>query len=120
MRHRNGIDKLGLPTDQRIALMRSLTRALFQSNRIVTTHHNAKSASKYIDNIITLAKKGDLSSRRHVLSLIPDKEIVKLIYAGVEKFKARNSGYTRIIKVGPRRGDSAEMAVFELVDLVSA
>lgn len=120
MRHRNGINKLGLPTDQRIALMRSLARGLFQSNRIVTTHKRAKAASAYVDNIITQAKKGDLSSRRHVLALLPDKDIVKLVYANVDKFKNRTSGYTRIIKVGPRRGDSAEMAVFELVDLVSA
>lgn len=117
MRHKHGYNKLHKPTDQRLAMLKSMAVSLFRYDRIETTEARAKELRKMADNIITLVKKGDLSSRRKVINmLLSDKELVKQLYTGIERFKARNSGYTRIIQSGTRRGDSAKMVVIELVD----
>ena len=117
MRHKHGYNKLHKPTDQRLAMLKSMAVSLFRYSRIETTEARAKELRKMADGIITLVKKGDLSSRRRVISmLLNDKELVKQIYAGQERFKARNSGYSRIIQTGARRGDAAKMVLLELVD----
>jgi len=117
MRHKHGYNKLHKPTDQRLAMLKSMAVSLFRYNRIETTEARAKELRKMADRIITLVKKGDLSSRRRVITmLLSDKELVKQLYAGKERFKARNSGYSRIIQVGARRGDAAKMVLLELVD----
>ena len=121
MRHRCANKKLSRPTDQRIALLKNLAVALFKYNRIETTIIKAKELTKFAARIITTAKKGDLNSRRKVISkLNHEKNVVKNIYQNIEKYNGRKGGYTRIIKSGTRRGDAAEMAVVELVDTVGA
>jgi large subunit ribosomal protein L17 len=117
MRHKHGYNKLHKPTDQRIAMLKSMAVSLFRYDRIETTEARAKELRKMVDGIITLVKKGDLSSRRQVINmLLADKALVKQIYAGKERFNTRNSGYSRIIQVGSRRGDAAKMVLIELVD----
>jgi large subunit ribosomal protein L17 len=115
MRHRYGYSKLSKPTDQRLAMLRSLAVALFKSRRIETTEARAKQLRRFVDRIITLIKKGDLQSRRKVISQLKnEKELVQGLYKNVAQFKA-NSGHTRIIRSSLRRGDAAQMALIELV-----
>ncbi|MDR2431253.1 MAG: 50S ribosomal protein L17 [Candidatus Margulisbacteria bacterium] len=117
MRHKYGYNKLHKPTDQRLAMLKSMAVSLFRYERIETTEARAKELRKMVDGIITLVKKGDLSSRRRVINLLlSDKELVKRLYAGKDRFKTRNSGYSRIIQSGARRGDAAKMVLLELVD----
>jgi len=116
MRHKKGIKKLSRPTDQRLALIKSLTGSLIKNKKIKTTYDRAKETSKMVSRVITLAKKGDLYSRRRALSVIIDKEIIKELFnISKERFGNRNGGYTRITKIGQRRGDAAEMALIELL-----
>ena len=111
-----GTRKLGRPTDQRIAMFRSLTTALLANGKLVTTVQKAKELRSIADKMITLGKKNTLHSRRHALSYITDKEVVfKLFDEIAPKYQDRNGGYTRVLKMGPRRGDAAEMAVLERV-----
>lgn len=116
MRHRRGNAKLGKPTDQRIALLRSLVRELFIRDRIQTTKTRAKAAQQYADRIIALAKKGDLASRRRAISLLPQKDVIKKVFDHVgPQVKERNGGFTRVVPLAPRQGDAAPMALLELV-----
>lgn len=111
-----GTRKLGRPTDQRIAMLRNLTTALLANGKLVTTVSRAKEVRCLADKMITLGKKNTLHSRRQALSYIMDKEVVyKLFEEIAPKYAERNGGYTRVFKMGPRRGDAAEMAVIELV-----
>lgn len=111
-----GTRKLGRPTDQRIAMLRNLTTALLANGKLVTTVSRAKEVRCLADKMITLGKKNTLHSRRQALSYIMDKEVVyKLFEEIAPKYAERNGGYTRVLKMGPRRGDAAEMAVIELV-----
>ena len=111
-----GTRKLGRPTDQRIAMLRGLTTALLANGKLVTTVSRAKEVRCLADKMITLGKKNTLHSRRQALSYITDKEVVyKLFEEIAPKYAERNGGYTRVLKMGPRRGDAAEMAVIELV-----
>jgi large subunit ribosomal protein L17 len=98
-------------------MLKSLAVSLFRYDRIETTEARAKELRKMADRIITLVKKGDLSSRRQVINLLlADKALVKRLYAGQDRFKSRHSGYSRIIQAGSRRGDAAKMVLLELVD----
>ena len=116
MRHKKGNSKLGLPTDQRLALIKNTTKALILHKKIKTTNARAKQVSKYVEKIITKAKKNDLHSRREVFRLIQDKKIVDIIFKNViPQCQNRNSGYTRILKYGIRRGDAANISVLELI-----
>ena len=117
MRHRKGNKKLSRPTDQRLALLKSLVRSLLIHKRIETTETRAKEAKKMADKLITLAKEGSLHSRRQALKLIPDADVISLTFKTVsEQTKERSGGYTRLIKVGHRRGDAAPVSILELVD----
>ena len=117
MRHQRGNKKLGLPTDQRLALLRSLVIALFTNNKIKTTDTRAKEAKKLAEKLITLGKKGDVHSRRQALKIIPQKGIVKDLFATIApKYEKRNGGYTRIIKLDNRVGDGAPISLLELVE----
>ena len=117
MRHKHGYNKLHKPTDQRLAMLKSMAVSLFRYDRIETTEARAKELRKMVDGIITLVKKGDLSSRRKVIRLLlDDKALVKQLYAGKDRFQKRNSGYSRIIQSGTRRGDAAKIVLIELVD----
>ena len=116
MRHQKGNKKLGKPTDQRLALLKSLVEALFLHRKIKTTDVRAKEAIKLAEKLITLGKKGDLSSRRQALRIIPRKNIISLVFNTIaEQYKDRNGGYTRITKLGIRKGDAAPISLIELV-----
>ncbi|MDD3396512.1 MAG: 50S ribosomal protein L17 [Acidaminococcaceae bacterium] len=109
--------KLGRNSGNRKALFRSVLTAFFKHGRIETTETKAKEISGLAAKMITLAKQGDLHARRQVLAFLVDEEATKKLFDEIApKYTDRQGGYTRIYKLGPRRGDAAEMAVLELVD----
>lgn len=108
--------KLGLPTDQRRAMLRNLVTSFLKTGRIETTVTRAKETKNIAEKMITLAKRGDLHARRQVLAYVTEKEVVEDLFANIApKYAERNGGYTRILKMGPRRGDGAEIVILELV-----
>lgn len=117
MRHRKLSRRLVSTTEHRLALMRNQVRDLLKHGRITTTLAKAKELRRYAEKMITLAKKGDLAARRRVLAFIQDKEVVRKLFSEIrEKYLDRAGGYTRIIRLGQRRGDAAPMAIVELVE----
>ena len=118
MRHNYKGRKLGTSPSHTKAMKRSLTAALLYNDRIKTIESRAKEIRPEVDRIITWAKKGDLHSRRLAIARLGgDKELVREIFEKVEQgmFADRNGGYTRIMKLGPRKGDGAPMVIMELV-----
>ena len=116
MRHSNANRKFGRKTDQRNALLRSLARELFLHGRIITTEAKAKEVRPYAEELITIARVGDLSARRLVAARLANNVIVKkLVDIVAPQYKDRNGGYTRIIKLERRPSDGSKMAVIELV-----
>jgi large subunit ribosomal protein L17 len=118
MRHRVGYRKLGRTTPHRKALLRNLAAALFDHERIQTTLAKAKELRPYAEKLISLAKReeGRLHARRLVLRDIRDETIVKKLFDSLgARFATRPGGYTRILRLGTRRGDNAEMAIVELL-----
>ena len=116
MRHHSSKRKFGREMVQRNALMRSLSRNLINEGRITTTLAKAKSLRPYIEKLITKAKKGTLGSRRRLISRIMGQKEVKSLFSDIApKYKNRNGGYTRIVKLPPRALDSAPMAMIEFV-----
>jgi large subunit ribosomal protein L17 len=110
----------GGPAHERL-LLANLATALFEHDRITTTEAKAKRLRPLAEKLITFAKHGELHDRRQVLKVIRDKDVVHKLFAEIgPKFSARPGGYTRIIKVNPRKGDNAPMAVIELVEELSA
>jgi large subunit ribosomal protein L17 len=108
--------KLGRSTDQRIAMFRSLTTNLLKYGKIETTVTRAKETRKFAERMITLGKRGDLHARRQALAFVTEESVVSDLFETIApKYAERNGGYTRIIRVGPRRGDAAELAIIELV-----
>jgi large subunit ribosomal protein L17 len=108
--------KLGLPTDQRRAMLRGLVTSFLKHGKIETTITRAKETKRIAEKMITLAKRGDLHSRRQVLAFVQEEAVVKNLFDNVaSQYTERNGGYTRIYKIGPRRGDAAEMVILELV-----
>lgn len=108
--------KLGRDSSARRALLRDVTVALVKNEKIETTVAKAKEVTKMVAKMITFAKRGDLHARRQVLAYLVDEEATtKLFDVLAVKYKERQGGFTRIYKIGPRRGDAAEMAVLELV-----
>lgn len=111
-----GYRKLGRPTDQRKAILRNLVTALLDNGKIETTVTRAKETRRLAEKMITLGKRGDLHARRQAMSFVNSEEVVAKLFKEIApKYAERNGGYTRIYKLGPRRGDSAEMAHLELV-----
>lgn len=111
-----GQRKLGRPTDQRIAMLRNLVNSFLKNGRMETTQARAKETQKLAEKMITLAKRGDLHSRRQVLAFVTEEDTVtKLFDTIAPKYVERNGGYTRIYKLGQRRGDGAEVVILELV-----
>lgn len=109
--------KLGRPTDHRNLMLRNLVTSLLKNGRIQTTETRAKETRKIAEKMITLAKRGDLHARRQVLAYILDETVVKNLFDEIApKYEERNGGYTRILKLGPRRGDAAPMAILELLN----
>ena len=102
-------------------ILANLATSLFQHGRIRTTEAKAKRLSPYAEKLITLGKRGDLHARRQVLTKITDKAVVHELFTEIgPRFENRPGGYTRITKIGPRKGDNAPMAVIELVEALSA
>ena len=119
MRHNKTGRKLGRKTAHRKALMSNLASALITNKRIKTTDAKAKELRKYIEPLITFAKKGDLHSRRQVLKKIRHKSIVRELFDNIgPTFSNRNGGYTRIIKLGFRDNDCAPISIIEFVGMI--
>ena len=116
MRHLKKGRKLGTDASHTKAMLNSLAGALLANNRIKTTETRAKEVRPLVDKTITWAKKGDVHSRRLAIAAIGDKELVAKIFSEAERFEGREGGYTRILKLGPRKGDGAPMVIMELVD----
>ena len=111
-----GYRKLGRNSAHRKAMLRNLVTDLFREERISTTDTRAKEARRVAEKMITLAKRGDLHARRQVLRYIYDESVVTKLFDEIgPRYADRNGGYTRILKLGPRRGDCAEMVFLELV-----
>lgn len=111
-----GTRKLGRPTDQRKAMLRNLVTSFLETGRIETTVTRAKETRSIAEKMITLGKENTLHSRRQALEFITKEDVVTKLFSEIApKFAERNGGYTRIYKLGPRRGDAAEMAILELV-----
>jgi large subunit ribosomal protein L17 len=109
--------RLGSNPKHQDLMLRNLARSLFQHERIRTTEAKAKMLRPYAEKLITKAKKGSVHDRRQVLSAIEDREVVHKLFADIgPRFSDRNGGYTRVLKLGPRFGDSAPMALIELVE----
>lgn len=116
MRHRCKVPLLGLPADQRKALLRALTTQLLREGEITTTKARAKAVRSTTDKMITLAKDGSLSARRRALAYVYDKDLVNDIFAKAqERYATRNGGYTRLVRTKNRRGDNSEMAILQLL-----
>lgn len=108
--------KLGRVTAHRNMMLRNLVTDLLKNKRIETTVTRAKETRRMAEKMITLAKRGDLHARRQVLAYVLDETVVTNLFEEIApKYQERNGGYTRIIKIGPRRGDGAETALIELV-----
>ena len=112
-----GQRKLGMPTDQRRAMLRNQVTSFLENGKITTTVTRAKETRSMAEKMITLGKKGTLAARRQALAYITKEDVVtKLFNEIAPKYADRNGGYTRIYKLGERRGDAAQMEVLELVD----
>jgi len=117
MKHRKKKRILDRPASARVALLRSLVRALFERQRIETTVAKAKEARRVAEKLITTAKEDTVHARRLARKFLNDRQLVwKLFHEIAPRYKEREGGYTRIIRVGQRRGDGAEMAILELVE----
>ena len=116
MRHRKAFNKLNRTASHRKALMSNLATQLFMHKKITTTTPKAKALRPVVERLITFAKKGTLAARRQVLRTVRDKSVVKELFDEIAPtFSDRQGGYTRIIKLGQRPGDAAEIAYIELV-----
>ncbi len=111
-----GHRKLGRPTAHRKLMLRNLVTDLLREGRVMTTDTRAKEARKLAEKMITLGKKGDLHGRRQAMAFLFDEDVVKKLFDEIApNYADRNGGYTRILKLGPRRGDNAEMVFLDLV-----
>jgi large subunit ribosomal protein L17 len=115
--HRIGGRKLSRKQGPRLALYKNLTVSVLRYERVQTTEAKAKEIRGFVDRMITLAKQGDLAARRSVVSALPNEPLVvnKLFDEIAPKYADRSSGFTRIVKIGQRRGDAAEIVQIELV-----
>jgi large subunit ribosomal protein L17 len=117
MRHQRSGKKLGRDSAHRKALYSNLAGALIEHGRIETTEAKAKAVKPFAEKMITLGKRGDLHARRQALAALRSNDIVHRLFDEVgPRFTDRPGGYTRIVKLGPRQGDAAEMVYLELVD----
>ncbi len=116
MRHAIKTRRFARETAHRQAMFRNMVTALIKHGRIETTLPRAKELRSLADKMITLGKKGDLHSRRQALAVMYEKDVVHKLFDEIApRYQERPGGYTRVVKLGPRRGDSAEMAIIELV-----
>jgi len=116
MRHRKAEIKLGRTASHRRALMRNMVTSLFEHDRVITTTAKAKAVRPLADKMVTLAKRGDLHARRQVLAFLTKKSVTHKLFSEIkDRYMDRSGGYTSLVKIGPRRGDGAELAVVELI-----
>ena len=117
MRHRVAHRKLGRNPAHRRALLRNLAATLIEHGRLRTTLAKAKEVRPFVERLVTLGRRSDLAARRRALQILPRKTVVSQLFRKVApKFQQRPGGYTRILKLGPRKGDGAPMARIEFVD----
>lgn len=115
MRHQKKRHLLGRPADQRKALLRALATAFFKNDQIQTTEAKAKALRPVVEDLITLAKRGDLHARRQVAAYVYEKDVVKRLFDEVApRVASKNGGYVRLVKTAPRLGDGAPMAIVAL------
>jgi len=120
MRHRLEKRKLGRTSAHRKAMLRNMVTSLLEHERIETTLPKAKEVRRLTEKMITLAKRGDLHARKQAMKVIRKKEVTQKLFSEIViNFEDRNGGYTRILKLGPRPGDNAPMAIIELVVMTS-
>ena len=111
-----GSRKLGRTSDHRKAMNRAMVTFLLENGKIETTVTRAKEVRAMAEKMITLGKAGDLHSKRQVFAYVTKEDVAKKLFDEIApKYADRNGGYTKIVKIGPRRGDAAEMAIIELV-----
>ena len=111
-----GTRKLGRTTDHRKAMLRGMVTFLLENGQIETTVTRAKEVRAVAEKMITIGKNNDLHSKRQVMSYVTKESVAKKLFDEIApKYAERNGGYTQIVKIGPRRGDAAEMAVIKLV-----
>lgn len=111
-----GTRKLGRTTDHRKAMLRAMVTYLLENGQIETTVTRAKEVRAVAEKMITIGKNNDLHSKRQVFAYVTKEDVAKKLFDEISpKYAERNGGYTRIIKIGPRRGDAAEMAIIRLV-----
>ena len=111
-----GTRKLGRTSDHRNAMLRNMVTALIENGKMTTTVTRAKEVRAMTEKYITLAKNNTLASKRQAFAFITKEDVVAKLYNEIApKYMERNGGYTRITKIGPRRGDAAEMAIIELI-----
>ena len=121
MRHKSAGKKLGRDSAHRKALYSNLAGALIEHGRIKTTEAKAKAVKPLVEQMITLGRRGDLHARRQALAFLRSQTVVHVLFADLApRFADRPGGYTRIVKIGPRQGDAAQMVYLELVDHVPA
>ena len=108
--------KLGVKSAHRRALLRNATTSLIKNGKIDTTEQRAKEIASVTEKMITLGKKGDLAAYRRALAYITKEDVAQKLFKEIAPgYAERNGGYTRVVRIGPRRGDAAEMAIIELV-----
>ena len=111
-----GTRKLGRTTDHRQAMLRAMVTYLLENGQIETTVTRAKEVRAVAEKMITIGKNNDLHSKRQVYAYVTKEDVAKKLFDEISpKYAERNGGYTRIVKIGPRRGDAAEMAIIQLV-----
>jgi large subunit ribosomal protein L17 len=116
MRHRKSGVTLSRTSSHRDAMFRNMATSLLKYGRIKTTDVKAKELRRWVDHLITLAKKGDLHARRQALSIVREKDVVHKLFIQVqERFGDNPGGYTRLTKLGPRKGDAAPISLIELI-----
>jgi large subunit ribosomal protein L17 len=116
MRHQKRVKKLGRTREHRKAMLANMAASLLANVQIKTTLHKAKEVRKVVDKLITLGKRGDLHAHRQVYDVIRDRKLVKKLFGEIApQFENRNGGYTRVLKLGQRKGDGAPAAVVELL-----
>ncbi|OUI78347.1 50S ribosomal protein L17 [Commensalibacter intestini] len=117
MRHGMSGRKLGVTSSHRKAMFRNMAVALIKHEQITTTLPKAKELRPVVEKLITLGKRGDLHARRQAFALLRDETIVSKLFSTIaERYKARQGGYSRVLKAGVRYGDAANMAVIELIE----
>jgi len=121
MRHRKSGLKLNRTASHRKALFRNMVTSLFKYGKIKTTDTKAKELRRWADHIVSLAKQGDLHARRQAMSIIREKAVVHQLFSEApERFSDRSGGYTRVTKLGPRKGDAASVSMIELTGAPAA